>query len=1395
MLNNLKIGVRLGIGFAVTLVLLIIVATLGYTRINALDAELTELVKVDFPKTQQTKDMFDAMAEIRIQVRNGALLSGADAQKALDAIAEQDKILIDTVAKLDKVVTTDKGREALKKVSDTRGPYLAAVQKLSDLIKSGAKREEIAAFLTGAEARTTTVALTKALEGFEDSQNANVEEMGKAADEMATSAMRLVLIFSTLAVVLTLVFAYLITRSIARPVAKMVDCANKMAAGDFNFQLDIDSKDEVGMLAKSVGAIQAAVQAMTADAIMLAKAAVDGKLATRADASKHQGDFRGIVKGVNDTLDAVITPLNVAAGYVDSIAKGETPPKITDTYNGDFNTLKNNLNACIDAINAQATAAQGIAAGDLSVSVKVRSESDVVAKSLVAITKVLQNLQNELQRLTVASKEGLLSERGKPDQFTGAYAEVIVGVNQMLDAILLPIGEGNRVLELIRGGNLRQRIDIACKGDHEKMKQAINGVHGWLSDLVAYVTKIANGDLTATMDKASNDDQIHEYLMLLKQNIQSLVADANLLAKAAVDGKLATRADASKHQGDFQKIVKGVNDTLDAVINPLNVAAGYVDRISKGDIPPKITDTYSGDFNTLKNNLNTCVDAVNLLVVDAGILAKAAVDGRLATRADASKHQGDFQKVVKGVNDTLDAVITPLNVAAGYVDRISKGDIPPKITDTYNGDFNVLKNNLNTCVDAVNALVADAGVLAKAAVDGKLATRADASKHQGDFQKVVKGVNDTLDAVINPLNVAAGYVDRIAKGETPPKITDTYNGDFNVLKNNLNACIDAINAQAMAAQGIADGNLAVAINVRCEADVVAKSLVGITKVLLSLQTELMRLTQASREGQLSERGKPEQFKGAYAEVVGGVNQMLDAILLPISEGNRILTQVSNGKIDELISQTYHGDHEKMKQAINNVATVLQGLQKELGRLTIASREGLLSERGKPEQFKGAYADVVKGVNDMLDAILLPIGEGNRILAQVSEGKLDELITQTYKGDHEKMKQAINNVAKAVNALADDANLLSKAAVDGKLDTRAEAEKHRGDYRKVVNGLNDVMVAVSTPVQELTDVLSAMEGGSLTLSMKKSYSGTWDDLKSAVNNMLKKLTEVVTDVNSGAQALASASEEVSATAQQLSQAASEQAAGVEETSASLEQMTSSIAQNTENAKITDGMASKAAKDAADGGEAVEATVSAMKQIAQKIGIIDDIAAQTNLLALNAAIEAARAGEHGKGFAVVAAEVRKLAERSQVAAQEIGEVASSSVALAEKAGKLLNEIVPNIRKTSDLVQEITAASTEQSSGVGQINSAVSQLNTTTQQNASSSEELAATSEEMSGQAEQLQQTMSFFKLDSVSQGRPTQYQVRKSSASTRAAKDTAAKHPPVHAAPAVSEAPDEAQFTKF
>ncbi|HVL01719.1 MAG TPA: methyl-accepting chemotaxis protein, partial [Dongiaceae bacterium] len=262
-------------------------------------------------------------------------------------------------------------------------------------------------------------------------------------------------------------------------------------------------------------------------------------------------------------------------------------------------------------------------------------------------------------------------------------------------------------------------------------------------------------------------------------------------------------------------------------------------------------------------------------------------------------------------------------------------------------------------------------------------------------------------------------------------------------------------------------------------------------------------------------------------------------------------------------------------------------------------------------------------------------------------------------------------------------------------------------------------------------------------------GDQGSLLARIANMQQQLADSIGEVRRSSDSLSSAAEQISSTAQSLAKGASVQAASVEETSASMEQMSASIAQNNDNARTTDGIAGKAADDAAHCNSAVLAMVDAMQQIAERISMVDEIAYQTNLLALNAAIEAGRAGDHGRGFAVVASEVRKLAERSQVAAQQIGQLANESVKRAEVAGKLLVEMVPSIQRTAELVQEIAAASAEQTGGVNQISAAVGQVSQTLQQNAAASEQLSSTAEEMSAQAMTLQEAVSYFRLKAQAQ----------------------------------------------
>jgi methyl-accepting chemotaxis protein len=419
--------------------------------------------------------------------------------------------------------------------------------------------------------------------------------------------------------------------------------------------------------------------------------------------------------------------------------------------------------------------------------------------------------------------------------------------------------------------------------------------------------------------------------------------------------------------------------------------------------------------------------------------------------------------------------------------------------------------------------------------------------------------------------------------------------------------------------------------------------------------------------------------------------------------DRVTAFVANAQeVLELASQ--NSGVRAGEQLENAVLPLIEGIAVQTDALVAASRDKMASAQAQ------AQADYASARNVLLSVAALALAAGaiagTWVSLSISRGlgRAVEVARAVAKGD---------------------------LGVDVKPTTRDE-----------IGDLLTAMGDMTGSLKVMTGVAEAIAGGDLTVTARRRSDA--DTLGIALERMVAKLREVISNATVSSGGVAEGAQAMSATAEQLSQGATEQAAAAEKASASMEQMTANIRQSADNAAQTEKIAVQSAREAAESGKAVDDAVRAMKTIAEKINIIQEIARQTDLLALNAAVEAARAGQHGKGFAVVASEVRKLAERSQQAAAEISQLSGTTLEVSQKAGEMLAALVPAIQKTSDLVQEISAATSEQTIGADQINGAIRELDAVIQQNAAAATEAASVSDGLAAQSDQLRGVIAFFDL---------------------------------------------------
>ena len=747
---------------------------------------------------------------------------------------------------------------------------------------------------------------------------------------------------------------------------------------------------------------------------------------------------------------------------------------------------------------------------------------------------------------------------------------------------------------------------------------------------------------------------------IINKQMNDLIFVAGKLVKGQVDVEInSTQKD---EFGELMTCFKKITDNIRS-------QAEIAQRIAFGDFSVDVLP--KSDKDILAISLKSVLSSFKALSDETKMIKEASINGQLETRGNADAFQGGFRQIVEGFNATLDGITEPLQIALDFVQKAANGEDLEDLENHFNGQQGVLINNLQKVKESLYVLLEETALLTGAAERGEFSYRPNLSRLKGGYRQIVESVSDAFDLMIVPLNMSAKYLKAIGKGEIPEIITDEYLGDFNDIKNSINDCIDGLG-------GLAEGR-----------DILGD---------MSVNNYTKRV-----EG---------SYLGIYAEIAVSINAVSDRVRNTI----RILNNIASGDLSDLEPLRAVGRRSESDTLIPSIISMIANIQfliDEATLLTNATIEGKLDTTSDSSRFKGAWKNLVEGMNSILEEIAKPLKDVTEVMELMSVGNLKVAVKGTYKGDFNVLTQAIGSLT--------------------------------GTLSGVVN--------------EISFIIDQIADGNLALERVKEYRGDYVNISTSLNVIIGSLNSVMGEISEASDQVSVGSRQVSEGSQALSQGSTEQASSIQELTASISEIASQTKQNAVDANEANKLATEARDNAVRGNQQMQEMLSSMEDISESssniskiIKVIDDIAFQTNILALNAAVEAARAGQHGKGFAVVAEEVRSLAARSAEAAKDTTNLIEGSISkvqhgtrIANETASALTEIVEGIEKSANLVSNIATASNEQASGITQVNKGIEQVSQVVQNNSATAEESAAASEELSSQAVLLKEMVSRFKLN--------------------------------------------------
>ncbi|HMZ60315.1 MAG TPA: methyl-accepting chemotaxis protein, partial [Leptospiraceae bacterium] len=544
------------------------------------------------------------------------------------------------------------------------------------LLLSNADRNEEARDLLFANQET----MTKISDAFGRHREFNIQLAAASAAEaveIRQSAIIFAVIFAVIILLAVSAIGYMIAKSVLAQLGgdpkDVSEIGCRIASGDLTDKFLLKENDNYSILS-SLKKISDSLRHLVSDTEELTKGAAEGQLSVRADASKHSGDFRKIVTGINETLDAVVIPLSKASEYVEKISKGTIPSRLEENYKGDFRIIQDSLNMCIDSLNGLILSMNDMSnqheQGDIDAVIDSEKFQGAYQDMAKGINKMVSDhIRVKKAAMNVFREFGEGNFESDIEKLPGKKRFINETVDQVKNSLKGLIAEINRVSSEHEKGDIDIAIDAGrFQGDFKSMAEGINemvGAHIAVKKKAMNVFKeFGEGNFEASMERLPGKKVfINDTIDQVRSNLKLVISEINSLSMSAIDGKLSERADISKHNGDFRKIIGGVNQTLEAVIRPVQEASTVLAELANGNLTETVKGDYRGDHSIIKNSLNKSIEAFSEIIANLAVADEETRSGiNTISESSQSLSQGSSEQAAS--IEEISSTVTELSAQA-----------------------------------------------------------------------------------------------------------------------------------------------------------------------------------------------------------------------------------------------------------------------------------------------------------------------------------------------------------------------------------------------------------------------------------------------------------------------------------------------------------------------------------------------------------------------------------------------------------------------------------------------------------------------------------------------------------------------------------------------------------